>query len=111
RFGGRSLAATLPQDGGRSVAGGPVTRQGGREKTPTNQDAAASGRELAGQIGGARGPRKVEGKASQSHRTPRRGRRPGGFHARPLLHLDPHSREPSPRSRRAQAAAGDARPG
>ena len=30
----------------------------------------------------------------------RRGRRAGRFHARPLLHLDAHSRQPAPRARR-----------
>ena len=42
--------------------------------------------------------------------TSRRGRRAGRLHARQVIHLDPHPREPAPCARSAAAAARNARP-
>ena len=106
----RAVAAALSQDGRRSAAGGAVARQDRRPEEAADQDAAARGRELARQ--GCRAGRSgaVEEQTPRSRRTARRRRRAGRFHARAIVHLDPHPGEPASRARRAAAAAGNARP-
>ena len=59
----------------------------------------------------AGGSGKMEEQTSRGGRTSRRGRCAGRFHARQVIHLDPHPREPAPCARSAAAAAGNARPG
>ena len=80
-------------------------------KKPRDEDAAYRGRELSRQRGRAGGSGTVEKQTCRSGRTSRRRRRAGRLHARPVLHLDPHPREPAPCAGSAAAAAGNARPG
>ena len=68
----------------------------------------ANSPDKAGRAGGSG---KVEEQTSRGRRASRRGRRAGRLHARQVIHLDPHPREPASCARSAAAAAGNSRPG
>ena len=108
----RALAAALSQDGRRSAARGafarrpskgrPRSRRGRRCRSwwwPTLRikEAALAGLE--------RWKSKHRGGGAAS----RRGRRAGRFHARQVIHLDPHPGEPAPCAGGTASTAGDAR--
>ena len=107
--GRRALAAALPQDGGRSAARGPFARQGRREEA-ADEDAAGGGGEFPDKDAALAGLERWKSKHARGGRISRRRRRAGRFHARQVIHLDPHPREPAPCARSAAAAAGNSRP-
>ncbi len=89
----------------------PSRAKSAAKKPPRDEDAADRGGELSGQRRRAGRPGKMEEQTCRGCRTSRRRRRAGRFHARPIIHLDAHPREPAPCARSAAAAAGNARSG
>src|SRR5271169_473223 len=95
------MAAALPENGRRGSTRRSFARtlEGrGRGKKAAVEGAARGRRELPEQGGGARRPRALEGPPRRGDAAPRRRRRAGGFDARAIVDMDPHSREPPPRS-------------
>ena len=115
-----SPRATKPQDsvtlpGRRTSARWKAKRRASRRRAPNRaaqtqarKNASARGRQFPDKDAALAGLERWKAEAPEGCRTPSLRRRAGRLHARPLLHLDPHSHQSPPRARRTTASAGNA---
>src|SRR5206468_2499358 len=102
--GRRTVAAALREAGRRAPARAALTRP--RSPAPADRD-----RSRPAQAGRPRRAQALEGTPPEGCRLPRALRRAGRPDARPLVHLDAHSGEPTARATDAPPASGASRPG
>ena len=104
----RALAAALSQDGRRGAARRAVAREISAPKKPRAEDAADRRGQLAEQDAALAGLERWKAKHADAAGPAGGGRRAGRLHARALVDVDAHPRQPAPRPGGAAAAAGDA---
>ena len=88
----------------------PASRAPPRKRPPRARMPLVTVANSPRQGGRAGRPRTLEAAPPRGRRPPGRRRRPGRRHARPVVDLDAHPRQPAPRSRGDTPAPGDARP-